>query len=617
MRTALKVALLGTTGVQADLNRIPQVLSVPGRMGVMAIAVNRTAANTFGASNALTTIGRRVGGTWYVLLAEQSTPNVWIGYDIPKSIATPTANGPNHQNTQAIYKPMKLVRFDSATVRNQSSAAIGLPYTDTDPATKNFTWDVGATEPNATRLGVVVGLGASNCEVLIVSIKNSLNATVTPNLLPTAAQMVTRGQITASAVVSGGGAIPDAAYCMGTNGQDNGRCDSLNYNHVPLADNLPPDAYKITFTPTGVPGQGGGTATRCYWLYGAYGTPSMSHTDSGAQLFRMGYWMHWGDASANDTQVPEMRVNGTANAFLFCGCGHGNDTMQTKSLVVDGVTIPMDGTTTTRQRTSNVAKLKIPSHGLQAGTYTVSGLGGTGYNTEGAVFTIVDSDYISYPDTGADEGETADTGGLVIREDVILFTTSSTFSRTGYLTHTNYGSGTTPVVNVDFMSYTLDRQGLLTNSQLSVLVDIDNRSGYQILASPDGGGYATYGPEFLDYRWIRPVGTQHAEQLKANDDSQHFLGQYLGYIFWDSTFGRATAIVPQFATFSPQPWNQNRARTKIIDRAASGPSTDKFYLSYNEQLTVTYPAGTILRGTYRRYDRQFPSGYSDSLLKTS
>lgn len=70
--------------------------------------------------------------------------------------------------------------------------------------------------------------------------------------------------------------------------------------------------------------------------------------------------------------------------------------------------------TTQRARTTNVATLTVASgHGLRVGDIVViSGLGGTGYNATAAI-TARTATSISYANTGANEGTTADTGGLI------------------------------------------------------------------------------------------------------------------------------------------------------------------------------------------------------------
>lgn len=73
--------------------------------------------------------------------------------------------------------------------------------------------------------------------------------------------------------------------------------------------------------------------------------------------------------------------------------------------------------TTTRERTSNVAKLGLAAgHGLVAGfKVTIAGFtgGNTGYNAAGVLITATTSTSISYANTGANEGTTADVLGRV------------------------------------------------------------------------------------------------------------------------------------------------------------------------------------------------------------
>lgn len=71
--------------------------------------------------------------------------------------------------------------------------------------------------------------------------------------------------------------------------------------------------------------------------------------------------------------------------------------------------------TITRARASNVATIGTATpHGMGTGTpFSISGLGGTGYNGTYAVASVPDSTHFTYANTGSDELETADTGGTV------------------------------------------------------------------------------------------------------------------------------------------------------------------------------------------------------------
>jgi len=96
------------------------------------------------------------------------------------------------------------------------------------------------------------------------------------------------------------------------------------------------------------------------------------------------------------------------------GDNAGND------FATSGATIPrsnLDYITTTRERTSNVATLTTStSHGLAAGNVVeIEGVGGTGYNGVYVVSTINSATSFSYQNTGSDEGNTADTSGIVYR----------------------------------------------------------------------------------------------------------------------------------------------------------------------------------------------------------
>jgi hypothetical protein len=96
------------------------------------------------------------------------------------------------------------------------------------------------------------------------------------------------------------------------------------------------------------------------------------------------------------------------------GDNAGND------FATSGATIPrsnLDYETTTRERTSNVATLTTSSsHGLSAGNVVeIEGVGGTGYTGVYVVSTINSATSFSYQNTGSDEGNTADTSGIVYR----------------------------------------------------------------------------------------------------------------------------------------------------------------------------------------------------------
>jgi hypothetical protein len=85
-----------------------------------------------------------------------------------------------------------------------------------------------------------------------------------------------------------------------------------------------------------------------------------------------------------------------------------------------GAIIPrsnLDYETTTRERTSNIATLTTSTnHGLSTGDVVeIEGVGGTGYNGIFVVDTINSTTSFSYANTGSDEGNTADTNGIVYR----------------------------------------------------------------------------------------------------------------------------------------------------------------------------------------------------------
>jgi len=92
----------------------------------------------------------------------------------------------------------------------------------------------------------------------------------------------------------------------------------------------------------------------------------------------------------------------------------GND------FATSGATIPrsnLDYTTTTRERTSNVSTLTTATpNGLSVGdVIEIEGVGGTGYTGVYVVSLINSTTSFSYPNTGSDEGNTADTSGVVYK----------------------------------------------------------------------------------------------------------------------------------------------------------------------------------------------------------
>ncbi len=90
-----------------------------------------------------------------------------------------------------------------------------------------------------------------------------------------------------------------------------------------------------------------------------------------------------------------------------------------KSTLHQNYPVPAVATTTQRYRTSNVAGVTTASaHGYVTGFHvTVSGFGGTGYNTADVMITVVDTTHFTFPSTGSDEGSSgspvSDTGGII------------------------------------------------------------------------------------------------------------------------------------------------------------------------------------------------------------
>ena len=72
-------------------------------------------------------------------------------------------------------------------------------------------------------------------------------------------------------------------------------------------------------------------------------------------------------------------------------------------------------TSTHRSRSSNVSTITTAAaHGLVTGqAVTISGLGGSDYNASDVVITVTSTTAFTYENTGSDEGNTADTNGVV------------------------------------------------------------------------------------------------------------------------------------------------------------------------------------------------------------
>lgn len=134
--------------------------------------------------------------------------------------------------------------------------------------------------------------------------------------------------------------------------------------------------------------------------------------------------MFWAFFTNDDAGTDEGRDYGTATAIL----------VDTTSAVA----------TIHRARTSNIATIGTVSvHGLAIGNgIKISGVGGTGYNGNAIVLTVPDTTHFTYANTGDNETETADTGGIITRTMVgkISGASSVQFSY-AYDTNIQRGSG--------------------------------------------------------------------------------------------------------------------------------------------------------------------------------
>jgi len=100
-----------------------------------------------------------------------------------------------------------------------------------------------------------------------------------------------------------------------------------------------------------------------------------------------------------------------ADASLFYQLGQQTEWAVQGTLSQD-YPLPTAKATVQRSRSSNVATLKVTAHGLTSGMrVAITGVSGTGYNTDDATITVTDADHFTYPNTGSNEGVTGDTGG--------------------------------------------------------------------------------------------------------------------------------------------------------------------------------------------------------------
>lgn len=123
---------------------------------------------------------------------------------------------------------------------------------------------------------------------------------------------------------------------------------------------------------------------------------------------------------------------------------------------------------------SNVATIVCGvNHGLVNGnTVSITGLGGTGYNTASASVTVTNATTFTYANTGSSEGTTADTAGLIINLTNIQWINPATLTYTldRYKTAFAVDGGTNPNV---IHSQQIFTPGTLFNSKNFYRVNVD------------------------------------------------------------------------------------------------------------------------------------------------
>jgi len=266
--------------------------------------------------------------------------------------------------------------------------------------------------------------------------------------------------------------------------------------------------------------------------------------------------------------------------------------------------------TVSRARASNVATIVFASaHGCQVGDpITVTGLnaGATAsYNVEGVTVasvstTTVANDTLTYANTAANEGTTADTAGRVFNHRVRLGTTTAV-SKVSTISHSIDGKLADKVSTLTLDSVKLAIRPVATLTQN---LDSDSQT-YPMLGTIWGGNRTLYGPRMGgDKRW-RIIDTQTTKVLNLGDNSENLANlNGAGYIAWDSQRMWAAALVMK--ALMP-------AGGGMIaqDRSPSSVGTDKMYNRYTN-VNAIIPAGTIITGGYDRYDTKRTSG--DPLL---
>lgn len=602
----------------ADIARMQYYFQGAGPVGIMALGMNNVASGTFGSCNITANIAERIGPPYYMVMRQlpstvYGTTNAWFGYEFTTYESAVTNIAPPNLRGYSIYKPMKRIRFDNAACSDGDGGATAIQNLSSTLWTK---CNVGSVEPNATRLGLIFGLGANNDTYVRVTITNTAGTSFTPNLLPTAQNCVDRLWLTNAALVANGGTLAPTDRVMSTEISGigfTGLGSSARYTHmhVPIADNLAPGAYIVTveYTPYDYFNQG--TASdRFYLVYFTYGTAALAHTDSGAKLEKMDYFSAVNDGSADETSTLLMRPAGVGS-YSQTGGDHGNEFNVTDPVFkVDGTQIYIHSRTTQRGITNNVCYLTTATpHGITTGDLiTVQGLGSTAYNVEGAAATNLSSTRLSYALTAANENTTADTTGRIIRHNFTMGSTNVTIDRNSKWYHASYLGGTNALILMT-QRYTVDRLGLQSDHSYtnSAAIDIQSSSFSGLMTTWKGSGW---GPDYPDMAKWRPLGQVFAAtnifQSTNAADVTPFTGQVRGFVIWSSTTGKASVIYADEPSYSTGYW-ANGANYLLQDRA--GNFIDKIYLQLITQNStlLNISAGTIFTGYNRRLDAIFPN----------
>jgi hypothetical protein len=603
----------GSRWPKAAGSAIQQLFQGTGRVALMVLGQNAQGINTFGAMNGTTYFSRRAGSYPIYVMLKEISPNVWMGYEFSSH-----TNGHVFLASYGIYKPMKRVRYDNAAFSYLSilDAPIVASYPQTTAVTKSLTFNTAGVDTTVTRLAVVVGFTGNNSGVQIAELTNNADAsTVVPNLLSNGTQAAARSAIASSALVSNGGAIPDASYIFGTNTNDVIRMAQNRACTIPVADNLTAGSYSFKMSLTTVPGNGGGTVDRTYIAYGLYGTASMTHTDAGAELYRVGYVAALVDASANERCTLAARKAGTASARTLMGGGHGLEADTSLAWTVDGVATALFANTVSRARASNVATIVFDrTVSAQTGdTFSMSGLNSgaaSSYNVEGVTIasvttTTLPSDTITYANTGSNESTTADTAGRFFLHKVVI---GSEVKLTQATTYTHATDG---LLATGSYTHTLDSLKMAIRGTITCVEDLetDGLQTYATLSTMWGGSRTTYGPGMGGRKIWADYGDTAGVRLTAGDNSQNLLDPATGgYIAWDDEGGYVSAVIeaPGLVKY----------RVFAQDRSPENQGVDKSYWPRTSG-NGTIADNTVITVGLDRYDNLVSPSTINPLLPTA